>query len=85
MFKTDRRVYRTTDGRLVEENDPEAAFLAYPKGEEVSDAEARRVGLTTFGGKSRARSGDKSVPPTGDKASGGLTINRASTKESRNA
>lgn len=31
--------------RLVLEGDPEAAFLAYPSGVEISDLEARRVGL----------------------------------------
>lgn len=31
--------------RLVPESDPAAAFLAYPSGVEISDEEARRVGL----------------------------------------
>lgn len=31
--------------RLVLEGDPDAAFLAYPSGEWVSDEEAHRVGL----------------------------------------
>lgn len=83
----DRRVYRTVDGRLVEEGDPEAAFLAYPAGEEVVDAEARRSGLTEFlakaGVKAKAKPADKAVTRHEDKAApvGGLTTNRASTKE----
>lgn len=79
MFVTDRRVYRTTDGRLVEEDDPRAAFLAYPEGAEVADEEARRVGLAAFaekaGSKARAKLADKAVARPPDK--GGLTINRA--------
>jgi hypothetical protein len=85
MFKVDRRIYRTTDGRLVEEGDTDAAFLAYAAGDEVSDAEARQVGLTALGAgantasanasaKSRAKLADKAAPRPADK--GGLMINR---------
>lgn len=85
-----RRVYRTADGRLVEHDDPEAAFLAFPAGEDVPDAEARRSGLAAFlrhasngdsaGSKRASRPADKAVhAPAGDK--GGLTTTRASTKE----
>lgn len=69
MFKVTRRVYRTNDGRLVEEGDLQAAFLAYAVGDEVSDSEARRVGLTAFGEKARAKAATKPA--------GGVTINRA--------
>jgi hypothetical protein len=33
------RVYRTTDGELVRENDPRGAFLAYPVGDEIKASE----------------------------------------------
>jgi hypothetical protein len=48
MFKVPERLYRTTDGRLVRHNDPEAAFLAFPAGAELSDEEARRYGVAGF-------------------------------------
>lgn len=41
----DRRIYRTVDGRLVEEGDTEAAFLEYPEGAELPDETARKLGL----------------------------------------
>jgi hypothetical protein len=38
--------WNSTRTRLVDTGDPEAAFLAYPRGTDVPDDEARRVGLT---------------------------------------
>jgi hypothetical protein len=43
-----RRVYRTNDGRFVGESDPDAAFLAYPAGTEISDRLAEQYGLTSW-------------------------------------
>jgi hypothetical protein len=43
-MNADRRLYRTADGKLCEENDPAAAFLAYPEGEKLSDADAKALG-----------------------------------------
>ncbi|MET7949222.1 hypothetical protein [Micromonospora sp. NPDC005324] len=37
--KAERRVYRTTDGQLVRENDPRGAYLAYGVGDTVQDGE----------------------------------------------
>jgi len=34
------RVYRTAGGQLVADGDPRAAFLAYPVGEPIADADA---------------------------------------------
>jgi hypothetical protein len=46
MFRVPRRLYWTLDkDRLVEHDDPAAAYLAYPAGEELSPEEARRHGL----------------------------------------
>jgi hypothetical protein len=45
MYRVPNRLYRTVDGRLVGHNDPEAAFLAFPAGMELSDEEAQRFGL----------------------------------------
>lgn len=46
IFKVPRRLYWTADrSRLVEHDDVEAAFLAYPAGEEISLEEARRFGF----------------------------------------
>jgi hypothetical protein len=46
IYKVPRRLYWTADrSRLVEHGDMEAAFLAYPAGEEISMEEARRFGF----------------------------------------
>lgn len=40
------RWFWTADrSRLVSDGDPDAAFLAYPSGAQISDEEARRMGL----------------------------------------
>lgn len=37
--KAEQRLYRTTDGQLVRENDPRGAYLAYGVGDVVADGE----------------------------------------------
>lgn len=45
-FTTDRRLWLTADKeRVVEEGDPDAAFLFVSAGKEVSDEDASRYGL----------------------------------------
>lgn len=55
-FIVPERLYKTADGRLVRHNDPEAAFLAFPAGHELSDEEAQRWGVTAFYAAVKARS-----------------------------
>lgn len=43
-----QRVYLTSDGRYVGHGDPDAAFLAYPVGYEISDRLAEQRGLVQF-------------------------------------
>lgn len=38
-MKAEQRLCRTADGRLVPETDPDAAFLAYAVGKEISAAD----------------------------------------------
>ena len=45
LFKIDRRLYRTLDGRLVEHGDLDAASLAYVPGQEIPEDLAIREGL----------------------------------------
>jgi hypothetical protein len=61
----DKRLYRTADGRLVGEGDPDAAFLAYPAGTEIPDTEAVKEGLLK---KAAAKPADKAAPKPADKA-----------------
>lgn len=78
MFQIPERVYRTDDGRLVKHGDPEAAFLAFPEGDELSDEEAKRHGVLEFFGKGKpqaaapekaaARPVDKMVARPADKS-----------------
>lgn len=50
-----KRLYHTADrSRLVEEGDPEAAFLAVAEGEVLSEAEAKARGLLSGGAKAQA-------------------------------
>lgn len=45
-FKSDKRLYQTADrSRLVEESDPDAAFLFVAEGQTVGDEDAERYGL----------------------------------------
>ena len=66
MFIADRRLWQTADrSRLVEDGDPEAAFLFCTPGDEVAEEEAKRYGLT----KAAPPLEDKAVKaPPGDKA-----------------
>lgn len=72
MFVVPERLYYNADRRrLVGHGDPEAAFLAFPAGAELSDDNARRSGVTAFyeekrreqapQNKMRARPADKSI------------------------
>jgi hypothetical protein len=58
------RVYRTVDGRLVWEGDPEAAFLAYAAGDEFTAEDEAALP----GSKSKAAPANKSRPAPADKA-----------------
>ena len=56
----DRRLYLTADReRVVEEGDPDAAFLFVTPGKEVSDADAERYGLKPKA-KAEAKQADES-------------------------
>lgn len=45
-FKTDKRLWLNADkSRIVEDGDPDAAFLAYGPGQMVSDEDIERYGL----------------------------------------
>ena len=43
-----RQLYRTASGEFCEADDPAQAWVYYPKGTMVSDAEAERIGLTAY-------------------------------------
>lgn len=42
-MQADRRLWRTADGRLVEDGDGDAAFLAYRPGDRISAADEAKV------------------------------------------
>lgn len=65
-MQTDKRIYRTDDGRLVYEGHPDSAFLAYGIGDNVPDHIAKELDVKT-------PTEDKLVEPTENKGSG-LTI-----------
>lgn len=62
MYKAEKRLYVNADrSRLVEEDDPEAAFLLAPEGAEIPDDVARQYGLIGGRSKAEAPAEDKAV------------------------
>jgi hypothetical protein len=57
-YTSDKRLYLTEDGQVVEEGDPRAAILLVGEGGQLSDEDARRYGLTE---KTEAKA--KAAPP----------------------
>lgn len=60
-MRAEQRICRTTDGRLVPEGDPDAAFLAYAVGDDISEADAERL-------KAADKPADKARKPQGNKS-----------------
>ena len=69
MYRVPERLYRTVTGRLVRHGHPEAAFLAFPAGMELSDEEATRTGVLQYavGESMREKPMDKGADRTTDK------------------
>lgn len=66
-MNADRRLCITLDGtRIVEQGDPDAAFLWRGQGKPISPAEMKRFGLSEQGGKV-VLPGAKSMPKPEDK------------------
>lgn len=72
VYTVPKHIWRTADGRLVPDGDLEAAFLAYPKGDELSDHDAEAQGVLGVypepSTKAVAEHGDKMVTAHGDKS-----------------
>lgn len=65
----DRRLYLAADNEtLVEDGDPNAAFLWASEGDEVSDDEAKRVGYKPSRKSSRAAEDKSQAAPAEDKS-----------------
>lgn len=78
-YRVPEHIWRTKDNRLVLTGDPDAAVLAYARGDEMSEDEARRRGIVDAVAGKRARyKSEKPAPKPG------LTVNRASDKERTN-
>lgn len=72
--KLDRHVWRTDDGRHVPPGHQDAAFLAYPAGDEVPDAVLGELGDVPAAKRGRRPADKADKAPVADK--GGLTIDR---------
>lgn len=70
VYKVPKHIWRTTDGRLVPDGDLEAAFLAYPMGDELADHDAEVNGVLDVYPETKAVTahGDKMVTLHDDKA-----------------
>jgi hypothetical protein len=73
-YRVPEHVWRTRDGRLVLTGHPDAAILAYPRGDEMSEDEARRLGIVAAVAGTPVREVKDKAPAS--KVSG-VTINRA--------
>ncbi len=63
-FTADRRLWLTVDSeRVVDDGDPDAAFLLAGEGAEVSDEDAKRYDL-----KKKPKPADKQAPAPANKA-----------------
>lgn len=71
-YRVPEHIWRTKDGRLVLTGDPDAAFLAYARGDEMSEDEAQRRGVIDAAAGRQARAvQDKPVA-----TKGGVTTKR---------
>jgi hypothetical protein len=67
MYTSDRRLWITNDGKLVEEGDPRAALLLVGEGGQLSDEDAERYGLTGTKAKAAPPANKARQRPTEDK------------------
>lgn len=69
LFAT-QRLFRTADDKIVGEDDPNAAFLLAGVGNEITDADAEKYGLTarSAGVSSTDPNAPKQAEPPADKA-----------------
>ena len=85
----DRRLYLTADrSRVVEEGEPEAAFLLVGEGSELESALAEQYGIVEKDGRLELRAKDQPEEkseegPSEDKAVKGPTENKAAKKPAK--
>lgn len=65
------RIFKTRDGRHVQDGHPDAAFLAYADGDDPPPAV-----LAELGAKQRSKVADKQASKPADKGTSGLTVKR---------
>lgn len=71
-YTADRRLYHNADrSRIVEEGDPDAAYLLVAEGAELPDAEAKRLGLDAVKAKSKPAETKRVEGPPEDKSGNG--------------
>ena len=71
MYTVPEHIWRTKDGDLVPNGHRDAAFLAYAKGDELTDHDADQRGVRgVYEEKSRRKPADKAVRKPADKAAG---------------
>lgn len=67
MYKVPQHVWRTDDGALVPDGHPDAAFLAYAAGDQLTDHDAEAKGLLAVY-PAEKKSAKKAVSKPADKA-----------------
>jgi hypothetical protein len=82
MYKVPRHIWRTTDGRLVPHGHADAAFLAYPAGEELSDHDAKAKGVLAVYPDEKKTTAKKAVAKPADKAMAKPADKAATTQDS---
>jgi hypothetical protein len=77
-MRADKRMWRTSDGRLVDDGDADAVSLAYAAGDEITERDQAMLGSSRGGdntesstggdaGKARTPASNKSRRPAADK------------------
>lgn len=76
-YRVPEHIWRTRDGRLVLTGDPDAAFLAYARGDDMAEEVARERGiLDAVAGKKAARDATPKAAPKP-----GLTVNKSNKEK----
>lgn len=65
-MRTETRLWRTEDGRLVADGDPDAATLAYAAGDDIATGDEAKISSATQGDAAEA----KARRPVANKAAG---------------
>ena len=69
MYRVPQHIWKTADGKLVPHGHPDAAYLAYAAGDELTDHDAQARGLlAVYPEKAKRKPADKAMAKPADKS-----------------